>query len=475
MDSSNLQDSSKLLLQDDKNVELSEISLTPMSSSAQANGYTEDLSIFPVLNSFSGFSSPCMVYNYAGQSQDAATVTLVPDGYYDLDMLDASQQNSVRSPTLLSASSVTVGEGARSPELSDVSMGTSYTPLRSPSEYGMSPVAVLGNLAASSGLVKHFCAICADRASGKHYGVYSCEGCKGFFKRTVRKELQYACRDNRNCAVDKHKRNRCQFCRYQKCLSAGMKREAVQEERQRVREKCESEVESSTAANDMPVEEILQAELAVDPHTENYVDAEEDPVTSICQAADKQLFSLVDWAKKIPHFMELPTDDQVTLLRAGWNELLIAGFSHRSTTVKDCLLLSTGMRIHRNSAYKAGVGVIFDRILTELVGKMRDMAVDKTELGCLRAIILFNPDAKDLKSVATVESLRDKVYLSLDEYCRLQYPDDTCRFAQLLLRLPALRSIGLKCIEHLFFIKLLGNTPLDSFLLEMLDSSSALP
>jgi hypothetical protein len=72
---------------------------------------------------------------------------------------------------------------------------------------------------------KHLCSICGDRASGKHYGVYSCEGCKGFFKRTVRKDLSYACREERNCIIDKRQRNRCQYCRYQKCLGMGMKRE----------------------------------------------------------------------------------------------------------------------------------------------------------------------------------------------------------------------------------------------------------
>ena len=63
---------------------------------------------------------------------------------------------------------------------------------------------------------------------GKHYGVYSCEGCKGFFKRTVRKDLTYTCRDNKDCMVDKRQRNRCQYCRYQKCLAMGMKREGEQ-------------------------------------------------------------------------------------------------------------------------------------------------------------------------------------------------------------------------------------------------------
>lgn len=64
-------------------------------------------------------------------------------------------------------------------------------------------------------------------SAGKHYGVYSCEGCKGFFKRTVRKDLTYTCRDSKECLIDKRQRNRCQYCRYQKCLAMGMKREGM--------------------------------------------------------------------------------------------------------------------------------------------------------------------------------------------------------------------------------------------------------
>ncbi|XP_059364996.1 retinoic acid receptor RXR-beta-A isoform X7 [Carassius carassius] len=323
---------------------------------------------------------------------------------------------------------------------------------------------------------KRLCAICGDRSSGKHYGVYSCEGCKGFFKRTVRKDLSYTCRDNKDCLVDKRQRNRCQYCRYQKCLAMGMKREAVQEERQRNKER-EGEVESTSAANEeMPVEKILEAEMAVEQKTELHADGSSggsspnDPVTNICQAADKQLFTLVEWAKRIPHFSELSLDDQVILLRAGWNELLIASFSHRSITVKDGILLATGLHVHRNSAHSAGVGAIFDRVLTELVSKMRDMQMDKSELGCLRAIILFNPDAKGLSSPSEVELLREKVYASLEAYCKQRYPDQQGRFAKLLLRLPALRSIGLKCLEHLFFFKLIGDTPIDTFLMEMLEA-----
>ncbi|KAL1022886.1 hypothetical protein UPYG_G00033750 [Umbra pygmaea] len=334
------------------------------------------------------------------------------------------------------------------------------------------------NCTSPGGMSKHICAICGDRSSGKHYGVYSCEGCKGFFKRTIRKDLTYTCRDSKECLIDKRQRNRCQYCRYQKCLAMGMKREgvSVQEERQRGKERGENEVESSSSFNEeMPVHKILDAELAVEPKTETCAEegpgnSKNDPVTNICQAADKQLFTLVEWAKRIPHFSELPLDDQVILLRAGWNELLIASFSHRSVTVKDGILLATGLHVHRSSAHSAGVGSIFDRVLTELVSKMKDMKMDKTELGCLRAIVLFNPDAKGLSNPPEVEGLREKVYASLESYTKAHYPDQPGRFAKLLLRLPALRSIGLKCLEHLFFFKLIGDTPIDTFLMEMLEA-----
>uniref|UniRef100_A0A8C2CT47 Retinoic acid receptor RXR n=1 Tax=Cyprinus carpio TaxID=7962 RepID=A0A8C2CT47_CYPCA len=302
---------------------------------------------------------------------------------------------------------------------------------------------------------KRLCAICGDRSSGKHYGVYSCEGCKGFFKRTVRKDLSYTCRDSKDCLVDKRQRNRCQYCRYQKCLAMGMKREAVQEERQRNKER-EGEVESTSAANEeMPVEKILEAEMAVEQKTELHADGSSggsspnDPVTNICQAADKQLFTLVEWAKRIPHFSELSLDDQVILLRAGWNELLIASFSHRSIAVKDGILLATGLHVHRNSAHSS-----------------RHMTTDTIALYC----VLFDSHAKGLSSPSEVELLREKVYASLEAYCKHRYPDQQGRFAKLLLRLPALRSIGLKCLEHLFFFKLIGDTPIDTFLMEMLEA-----
>ncbi|XP_077590497.1 nuclear receptor subfamily 5, group A, member 5 [Stigmatopora nigra] len=77
------------------------------------------------------------------------------------------------------------------------------------------------------------CPVCGDKISGYHYGLLTCESCKGFFKRSVQNAKRYACAEGRSCPVDVAQRKRCPFCRFQKCLAVGMKKEAVRADRMR--------------------------------------------------------------------------------------------------------------------------------------------------------------------------------------------------------------------------------------------------
>ncbi|XP_076346799.1 nuclear hormone receptor FTZ-F1-like isoform X5 [Tachypleus tridentatus] len=81
--------------------------------------------------------------------------------------------------------------------------------------------------------LEELCPVCGDKVSGYHYGLLTCESCKGFFKRTVQNKKVYTCVADRNCHIDKSQRKRCPYCRFQKCLDVGMKLEAVRPDRMR--------------------------------------------------------------------------------------------------------------------------------------------------------------------------------------------------------------------------------------------------
>ena len=69
------------------------------------------------------------------------------------------------------------------------------------------------------------CPVCGDKISGFHYGIFSCESCKGFFKRTVQNKKNYVCLRGAQCPISIATRKKCPACRFDKCLKTGMKLE----------------------------------------------------------------------------------------------------------------------------------------------------------------------------------------------------------------------------------------------------------
>ncbi|XP_060793524.1 nuclear receptor subfamily 1, group D, member 4a [Neoarius graeffei] len=123
---------------------------------------------------------------------------------------------------------------------------------------GKRPCGFTGTFTKAGGMVL-LCKVCGDIASGFHYGVHACEGCKGFFRRSIQQNINYKmCMKNENCLIMRMNRNRCQHCRFKKCLAVGMSRDAVRfgripkREKQRLLDEMQSYMNSlneSTSLN----------------------------------------------------------------------------------------------------------------------------------------------------------------------------------------------------------------------------------
>lgn len=69
------------------------------------------------------------------------------------------------------------------------------------------------------------CAVCTGKSSGLHYGCYTCEACKNFFRRYLLRSGGFNCKKNNNCTIANRSRGNCSGCRLKKCLAVGMSKE----------------------------------------------------------------------------------------------------------------------------------------------------------------------------------------------------------------------------------------------------------
>ncbi|CAG5039417.1 unnamed protein product [Parnassius apollo] len=364
------------------------------------------------------------------------------------------------------------------------------------------------------------CAVCRDHSSGKHYGVFACDGCAGFFKRSVRRDRRYACKARcpGACIVDKAHRNQCRACRLAKCLDAGMNRDAVQHERGPRNSTIRRQMALFLKDPAVPSADVNLAlppvlDLALPKHNllppppmtlfhNPYNEYQRinllstplapcplkapspPPITAsllsptepeaMCEAAARLLFMNVKWAKNVPAFTSLSLSDRLLLLEESWRDLFVIGTSQFLYPI-DLKILCDG----KNPRIDVKEVEEFIHSLIELA-KVRP---DNNEYACLRAIVLFKTsigeknvrgspslagtEIRRLHDLPAVAALQDHSQVVLNEYTARMYPNDTTRASHLLQLLPVIRRVCSATIVELFFRTTIGEIPIERIISDM--------
>lgn len=310
------------------------------------------------------------------------------------------------------------------------------------------------------------CAVCGDNASCQHYGVRTCEGCKGFFKRTVQKNAKYICLANKDCPVDKRRRNRCQFCRFQKCLAVGMVKEVVRTDslkgrRGRLPSKPKQPPDASPISL---ITSLVRAHIdSVPSATKLDYSKFQDSVPCHLEKEDsvdvQQFYDLLTgsmdvirkWAEKIQGFSELPREDQDLLLESAFLELFILRLAYRSKPEEGKLIFCNGVVLHRLQCVR-GFGEWIDAIL-EFSHSLHRMSVDVPSFSCLAALVIIT-DRHGLKEPKRVEELQNRIVGCLKDHVAAGEPGRPGCLSKLLGKLPELRTLCTQGLQRIFYLKL---------------------
>ncbi|KAG6933277.1 estrogen receptor 2 [Chelydra serpentina] len=352
----------------------------------------------------------------------------------------------------------------------------------------------------------HFCAVCSDYASGYHYGVWSCEGCKAFFKRSIQGHNDYICPATNQCTIDKNRRKSCQACRLRKCCEVGMMKCGSRRERCGYRiirrhRNSEDQVHCTGKAkknseNTTQVKEILLSALSPEQFVLTLLEAEppnvllvsrpNKPFTevsmmmSLTKLADKELVHMIGWAKKIPGFIELSLYDQVRLLESCWMEVLMVGLMWRSIDYPGKLIFAPDLVLDRDEGKCVeGILEIFDMLLAT-TSRFRELKLQHKEYLCVKAMILLNSSMFPLSAAAEEPENNRKLHHLLNAVTDalvwviaksgIPSQQQTTRLANLLMLLSHVRHASNKGMEHLLSMKCKNVVPVYDLLLEMLNA-----
>ncbi|XP_064205334.1 retinoic acid receptor beta-like isoform X1 [Anguilla rostrata] len=313
------------------------------------------------------------------------------------------------------------------------------------------------------------CFVCQDKSSGYHYGVSACEGCKGFFRRSIQKNMMYTCHRERSCIINKVTRNRCQFCRLQKCFGVGMSKESVRNDRNKKRKESPrrelAERYELTGELETIVERIRKAHQETFPSlgqlgkyttnssAEHRVRLDLGLWDKFSELSTKCIIKIVEFAKRVPGFTGLTIADQITLLKSACLDILILRICTRYTPDQDTMTFSDGLTLNRTQMHNAGFGPLTDLVFA-FAGQLLPIQMDDTETGLLSAICLISGDRQDLEEPSRVDQLQEPLLEALKIYVRKRRPSMPHMFPKTLMKITDLRSISAKGAERVISLKM---------------------
>uniref|UniRef100_A0A8C5IQE5 Retinoic acid receptor gamma n=1 Tax=Junco hyemalis TaxID=40217 RepID=A0A8C5IQE5_JUNHY len=214
--------------------------------------------------------------------------------------------------------------------------------------------------------------------------------------------MVYTCHRERNCQIDKVTRNRCQFCRLQKCFQVGMSKEAVRNDRNKRKKEVKEDLGGDELSPELAelVRRVSRAHQETFPSlgqlgkyttnssADHRVQLDLGLWDKFSELATKCIIKIVEFAKRLPGFTGLSMADQITLLKAACLDILMLRICTRYTPEQDTMTFSDGLTLTRTQMHNAGFGPLTDLVFA-FAGQLLPLQLDDTETGLLSAICLI--------------------------------------------------------------------------------------
>ncbi|XP_077434249.1 androgen receptor-like isoform X2 [Vanacampus margaritifer] len=292
---------------------------------------------------------------------------------------------------------------------------------------------------------RRVCQVCGDDASGCHYGAVTCGSCKVFFKRAAAGKQNHLCASRNDCTIDKLRRKNCASCRLKRCYMSGMSLKGRRlkgvgqstsgEEQQPAAAwghvEARDAVAGARASQGVVVSipptvrtriSLLTVLQAIEPavvnagHDPALPDSAASLLTSLNELGERQLVTVVRWAKGIPGFRNLHMDDQMTVIQLSWMGVMVFALGWRSYTQTNCSMLYfapdlvfNDQRMHISSMYEHCVRM---KILSQRFSVLK---VTQEEFLCMKALVLFSVmPVEGLKNQRCFDDLRTSYIKELD-------------------------------------------------------------